>query len=83
MIEILINLYIQCNYMKTDELIVIMLLINVKCVDYNVNLVYKETMYDNKCNFMIFVRTKLLTGSWLTCQLDCKNRMANHIIFRF
>ena len=39
MIEILISLYIHCNYMKTNELIVIMLLINVKCVNYSVNLV--------------------------------------------
>ena len=39
MIEILISLYIHDNYMKTDELIVIMLLINVKYVDYNINLV--------------------------------------------
>ena len=37
MIEILIHLYIHHNYMKTDELFVIMLLINVKCVDYNIN----------------------------------------------
>ena len=39
MIEILISLYIHHNYMKTNELIVITLLINVKCVDYNVTLV--------------------------------------------
>ena len=43
-------------------------------------------MYDNKYNFMynmIFVRTKLLIGSQLTCQPDRKNRMADHIIFGF
>ena len=59
--------------MKTDELI------NIKCkmcrsqYKFSINLVYNETMYDNKYNFMynmIFVRTKLLIGSWLTCQPD-------------
>ena len=86
MIEILINLYIHHNYMKTDELINIKFKMCRSQYKFSINLVYNETMYDNKYNFMynmIFVRTKLLIGCLLTCQPDHENRMADHIIFRF
>ena len=77
--------------MRMSELIVIMLLINVKIIDdYSVKLVsiyfIIDNIHDNKYKFMynmIFVSVKFLLGSQPTCQLDQKSHTADCIIFRF